>query len=341
MNQNPEPNPSELIAAARKLLAEVMLVKPGEEVLTTIDTSGDLRVAKAISQAAAQLEAKPALMLYETQPAPQMEPPGMVAAAVAKADVWIDLALQYILYTRAREAATANGCRHACLSGLDANALVSTLGKVDYPNMLAFGEELAAMINRASEIRITCKNGTDLTGRLKGDAFQAGGIADKKGALVMLGGQVGHLPVEESLGGRIFVDGEIWPPAEIGLLGAPVVISIEKGMIREVGGSEQAAAYRGWLEGFNDPNLMYMAHIAYGFNPGVSGLSGNIVLDERVFGAITFGFGTSSGRKAATHSDCILLRPTVKLDGVEIERDGKFTAPLLVERCKAMRAPGY
>jgi len=339
--QTPEYYSFELVDAAIKLLTEIMLVKPGEEVLTTIDTIADWRVAMAIAQAAHTLNARPALLLYETQPRPQMEPPDMVAGAIVQADVWIDLAVQYILYTQAREAATSNGCRHACLSGINANALVNTLGKVDYPKMLAFGNQLVDLLNQASEIRVTSREGTDLVGRLGGDAFQSGGLAQEKGALAMLGGQGGHLPIEETIQGKIVVDGEIWPPEEIGLLKNPVELSIEKGRINEVTGSNEAVTYQRWLESYEDPNLFYLAHYAYGFNPGVSRLSGRIVEDERVFGAMTFGFGTSTRRKAATHSDCIVLYPTVFLDGTEIERDGKYTLPLLVESCRAMQAPGY
>jgi leucyl aminopeptidase (aminopeptidase T) len=341
MVQTPEFYSVDLINAARKLLADIMLVKPGEEVLTTIDTSADVSVAMAISQAAQALEAKPVLLLYETQARPQMEPPEVVAAAVARADVWIDLAIQYILYTQARLMATANGCRHACLSGLNAEAFVRTLGNVDYPRMLAFGDELVGLLNRASEIRITSDKGTDLVGRLNEDAFQAGGIAADKGALVMLGGQVGHLPLEETIHGKIVVDGEIWPPSEIGVLKGSVELTIDKGTIRDITGSNEAVVYRRWLESFNDPNLYYLAHFAYGFNPAVSRLSGSIVEDERIFGAVTFGFGTSTRRTAATHSDCIVLLPTILLDGIEIERDGRYTNPKLVEHCRAMHIPNY
>jgi leucyl aminopeptidase (aminopeptidase T) len=341
MEQAPEFYCFELIDAARKLLRDVMLVEPGEEVITTIDASADWRVAKAISQAAYLLKARPILLLYETQPRPQMEPPDTVSGAIAKADVWIDLAVQYILYTKAREFATSHGCRHACLSGIDVDGLVRTIGKVDYPQMLAFGDELVTLLNQAKEIKVTSQEGTDLVGRSSGDAFQAGGIADKKGALVMLGGQVGHLPIEKTIEGRIVVDGEIWPPEEIGLLKNLVELVIEQGSIREIKGSVEAEAYLRWLNSFTDPNLFYLAHYAYGFNPGVSRLTGRIVEDERVFGAITFGFGTSSRRKATTHSDCVLLYPTILLDGVEIERDGRYMYPSLVERCQAMGVPGY
>jgi len=328
-------------AAARKLLEEIMMVRPGEDVAITVDTAGDWRAAMATAQAAYALGARPSLLLYQTQCEAQMEPPGPVAGAVARADVWIEYAIAYILYTEARRSATRAGCRYACLAGIDVDALVRLIGRVDYARLLALGDELVRLIRGAREIRITSAQGTDLVGRLAGEVSQSGGLAKERGATVMVGGQVGHLPAEDSLHGRIVVDGEIWPPAEIGILREPVQLTIEKGSIREVRGGAAAAAFRQWLANWNDPNMYRMAHYAYGFNPGAAKLSGRIVEDERVFGAITFGFGATSDRPAPTHSDCIVLRPSIFLDGVEIERDGKYVHPRLVDLCRQMRVPGY
>lgn len=86
--------------------------------------------------------------------------------------------------------------------------------------------------------------------------------------------------------------------------------------------------------------MYYVAHYAYGFNPGVSRLTGRIVEDERVFGSLTFGFGAGR-RKAASHTDCLIVRPSVYLDGVEIVHEGRYVHPNLVRLCKELRAPGY
>lgn len=331
----------ELMAAVRKLLESVMLVKPGEEVAITVDTIGDWRAAWATAQAAYSLQARPTLLLYETQPEAQMEPPAPVAGAVARADVWIEYAVQYTLYTQARMAATEAGCRYACMSAMDVDQLVRTIGKVDYPRMIALGDELVRLIRQAKEIRVTSAEGTDLVARLTPEVEQSGGIAHEKGALIMLGGQVGHLPEEATIQGTVVVDGEIWPPAEIGVLAEGVELVIERGAIQEVKGGSEAETYRKWLAGFEDPNLYRMAHYAYGFNPGVSRLTGRIVEDERVFGSITFGFGSMATRKAASHTDCIVLRPSIHLDGVEIEREGAYVYPDLVKHCRGLGVPGY
>jgi leucyl aminopeptidase (aminopeptidase T) len=327
----------ELLAAARKLLQDIMLVQPGEGVAVTVDTAGDWRVALATAQAVYALDAEPTLLLYQTQPDAQMEPPAPVAGAVAEADVWIEYAVQYILYTKARRKASEAGCRYACMAGMDVDALVRTIGRVDYPTLMALGDELVRLINKAQEIRVTSREGTDLIGRLAGGAFQPGGVAKEKGVSIMLGGQVGHLPEEETIEGKIVVDGVIWPPAEIGVLKETVELVVDKGLLKEVLGSGAADTFRSWLASFDDPNMYRMAHYAYGFNPGVSRLTGRIVEDERVFGSLTFGFG----RNAASHTDCLVLRPTVYLDGVEIEREGKYVHPDLVRLCQELRVPGY
>ena len=118
----------EVMAGAKKLLQEIMLTKPGDEVAITVDTAGDWRVALATAQAAYALGAKPTLLLYQTQPDAQMEPPAPVAAALAKADVWIEFAVQYILYTEARRKATEADSRYACLALMSCCQLESTPG---------------------------------------------------------------------------------------------------------------------------------------------------------------------------------------------------------------------
>lgn len=335
----------ESMGAAKKLLEEIMLTEPSEEVVITVDTAGDWRAAIATAQAAYALGAQPTLLLYQTQPEAAMEPPAPVAGALVNADVWIDYTVQYILHTEARMKATEAGCRHACMAGMDVDMLVRTIGQVDHRKLMALGDELVRLTNNAEEMRITSREGTDLVGSLTGDgvwkAVQEGGIATEKGAQIMLGGQVGNLPEEETIQGKIVVDGVIWPPAEIGILKEQVELVIGDGAIKEVRGGGAAATYQMWLDSFGDPNLYRFAHYAYGFNPGVTRLTGRIVEDERVFGSMTFGFGTTETRKAASHTDCVIRRPTIYLDEVEIERDGRYVHPNLVRLCRDLGVPGY
>lgn len=94
----------------------------------------------------------------------------------------------------------------------------------------------------------------------------------------MLCGQIGRTPELDTIEGKIVFDGSITPP--IGLLKDPVTLFVEKGAIIEIDGGRESKAYENWLKGFNDPFMLQLAHVCYGFNPGAR-LTGNIVEDER------------------------------------------------------------
>ncbi|MCK5245749.1 hypothetical protein KAR02_02550, partial [Candidatus Bipolaricaulota bacterium] len=223
----------ELAAAAHKVVKEIMLVQPGETVVITADTQSDLRVVHATAQAAMIVGAHPVVIWYETRPNAQMEPFQPVAAAVQASDVWIEYAVQYTLYTDTRRAATAKGCRYAAFCGLDASALVGTIGQVDYPTMLRMGERLVELTQNVEEFSVTTSRGTDLRLSNRGAVvWQSGCLGDKRGVEVMLGGQVVWLPEESSVQGTLVVDGSIWPPDAIGIVREPVTLQIENGLIQ-------------------------------------------------------------------------------------------------------------
>ena len=332
----------EVAVAAHKVVRDIMLVKPGENVVITADTQSDWRVVEATAQAALVLEAHPTVIWYETRPRAQMEPFPPVAAAVNAADVWIEYAVQYLLYTDARRAATANGCRYAAFCGLDVDALVRTIGRVAYTDMLAIGDHLIALTQDTTDFRVTTALGTDLRYSNEGAAvWQAGGLADKPGKEVMLGGQVVWLPKEDSMNGTVVVDGSIWPPDDVGVVREPVTLHIQEGRITEIEGGAEARILRGWLEGLHDATMMRIAHCNYGFNPGVTRFTGRVNEDERVFGAFVFGFGGWMDRPAASHFDVVISAPTIAADDVEIERAGTYVHPKLVEACRQMGVAGY
>ena len=332
----------EVAAAAHKMLTEVMLVKPDETVVITADTQSDWRVAEATAQAALTLRPHPTVIWYETRPHAQMEPYPPVAAAVQAADVWVEYAVQYILYTDTRRTACKKGCRYAAFGGLDVDALVRTIGRVDYPTMLEMGEQLIALTQETSEFRITTALGTDLQCSNQGaEVWQSGRLGDEPGAAVMLGGQVVWLPQESSVEGTIVGDGMIWPPDDIGVVREPVTLHIEAGSITSIEGGMEARILQGWLDSLDDCTMTRIAHMNYGFNPGVTRFTGRVAEDERVFGVFDFGFGGWMDRPAASHFDVVITAPTIVADGVEIERDGKFVHPDLIEYCQQMKVAGY
>lgn len=338
----------EVAKGAMTMVRDVLLVKPGETVVITADTSSDKRVMDAFAKAAYSIDAIPVVLTYATAPCAVMEPPAPVAGAVERADVWIELSLSYIMHTQAFQKAIAAGVRYICLTGMDVEMLVNTVTRVNYDLMIALGEHFKELLGKANKIQVKSKNGTDLTAYHYGRKIRhSGQRATQKGYPIMLGGQTSWCPVEETINGTLVFDGALWPPAEIGKLNNPIKLTIENGVIAKIEGRAEAEMFASWLESYHDENCYRIAHYSQGFNPGVTKTTGRIVEDERVFGCMEFGIG-SQGKAimgacwdAPCHTDGILLKPTIILDDVVIEQDGVYVDPVAVEICKKMGIAGY
>jgi leucyl aminopeptidase (aminopeptidase T) len=331
----------ELTHAAHKLVTEMRPVRQGQQVLITADTAADMRVAQATAAAVYTIGGIPTLVSYHTLAEPMQEPPQPVLGAAAKADVWINFAVAYQLYSPAYHAALKNGCVYVELTGMDVDMMVRTVGRVNYPPMKEMATRLYQMSQAAETVRLTSPAGTDLrmTVDKAGDHFweeppETGGYPQ------MLGGQSGFMAYRESYEGTLVFDGALWPPAELGILRQPVRLTLEKGYIKKIDGGHEASTFEGWLTSFNHPEAWLMDHACYGFNPGVAAPTGRILEDERVFGCMQFGVGATEYGSPA-HTDGVVLNPSVWLDDVQIEENGRYIQPDLTELCRQMGAPGY
>ncbi|MDH7484775.1 MAG: hypothetical protein QHJ81_00690 [Anaerolineae bacterium] len=338
----------EVARGARQLIEDIMLTKPGEEVVITADTSTDWRVVEATAQAAFAAGATPTVVWYESRPNAVMEPPKAVGGAIRHADVWIEYAVAYLLHTEAYKRALEQGCRYICLTGMDVDMMVRTIAQVDYPKMIELSHVLGGLIAQADHIRVTSPAGTDLSARMGGRKIRySGKLADTPGEPIMLGGQISWCPLEESIEGVIVFDGACWPPRELGLLRSPIKLTLEKGRVTKVEGGHEARTLERWFASIGNPNIYRLAHYSLGFNPGVTRCTGRIVEDERVFGCIEFGIG-SQGKQiggltwdAGGHTDGIVLNPSIYLDGRPLEEEGRYVHPDVVAACRELGVPGY
>jgi leucyl aminopeptidase (aminopeptidase T) len=331
----------ELAHAAHKLVTEVAPVQPGQQVVITADTASDARVVDATAQAVYTVGGTPTVIWYQTLPNPCMDPPAPVANALLKADVWIEYATAYSLYSSAYFAAIQAGCRYLAATGMDVDMMVRTIGRVNYPALERMRRVLYDISQQADSIRVTSPAGTDLTMKVDkaGDPFFEPPPSEG-GYPIMLGGQSGFMARHDSFEGTLVFDGCIWPPAEIGILRSPVTLRIRAGHIDRIEGAHEAALFRRWLEGFDDPLMFFMDHACYGFNPGVTRPSGRILEDERVFGCMQFGIGPT-GKGAPSHTDGVALNPSVWADDKQLEEAGRYVHPELITLCRELGAPGY
>jgi leucyl aminopeptidase (aminopeptidase T) len=331
----------ELGKAAKILCEDLFKLKPGETFVITADTESDDRVVNATARAAFACDAKP-MVIYTASPlgvgkaADPMLPLESLTAALLKADAWVEFNNQWLLYSTPYDIAMKENkkLRHQCLVGMNVDMMVRNIGRVDYPNLEKFMKLATKKTLSAKHMRITTPAGTDVEfnnepGR---KPIMELGYADTPGSH-MMAGQIGWSPNFESINGTIVFDGSLVPPI-IGILKEPVRLTIKKGEVVKIEGGKEAAEYEKWLKSFNHPQMLKLAHVCYGFNPGAR-LTGDILEDERVWGGTEWGLGNvgailvPGGISGPSHTDGICLNSSVWLDGVQITDKGQILDPEL------------
>jgi leucyl aminopeptidase (aminopeptidase T) len=329
----------ELISSAFKLANDVLKIKEGEEVVITADTASDMNVVNAIAESIKLLKAKPLITWYESPPnvgkaADKHIPLNTLKGVLQNADVWIEINKSWLLYSTPYEEAMKfnKKLRYICLVGMDTEMMIRNISKVNLELIYKFQQKLAEITIKSHHMKIINPSGMNI--EFDNDPsrpiFTEGEISGP--GEYMLFGQVDWAPIEETLNGKIVFDGSVWPPQTLGILKSPIILEVEKGIIKNINGGLEAKTYKKWLESFNDPNMFKIAHISYGCNPGAK-LTGNILEDERIWGAVEWGLGfqaksfKGSFGAAASHSDGICLNPTIIADDTILIKDGEYVHP--------------
>lgn len=347
-----EPTPEwywiELGRVGRKIVEEFFPIKPGENVVVTADTVSDWRAVWETVKAIYAIGAVPTLIVHPTTEEATSDPPPPVTAALQAADAWIEFNDSYLLYSNAWKKAMEAGVRFFTLGG-DVDSLVRMVGRVNYAVLDSLANKLIELSNKATEMHITSALGTDI--RIKVDPQKSEGHVMKGGeggAVKFKGGGSTQVPpgqatfghVADSVSGTLVFDGAIFPPVELSVLREPVRLEVSKGKITKIIGGREARTFERWLASFNHPSMYEIAHCTYGFNPGVSRCKGEIGHDERVFGCMEFGIG-AAWLDAPAHTDGIVLGPSVWADDTQLEEEGRYVHPELVEFCQQLGVSGY
>jgi len=338
----PSTQDMELARTAHTIIHEICKVKPGEDVLITIDSVADFRPAEETAKAAEAAGARVLLAWHSTPKGygrmadPRL--PDSLRAAIPNTDVWIEFNNQWLLYSSGwQEAMSGSRVRYMFFGGMNTDQMVRCVGNINIKRQAAFQERLVAMTHEAKKMRITTASGTDVSFENGGRPVTNELYADTPGPHFLLG-QIGWAPLEETINGTIVLDGSFsgGGEADLGILKEPIVLHVEEGVVKGIEGGEEAKRVRRWLEGLNDPKMYHLAHVCYGFNPGAR-LSGLCTEDERVWGSTEWGLGYQGpmfkGKVGAaiSHADGICLNSSIWLDGVQISDQGKITHPELLQ----------
>ncbi|HST68794.1 MAG TPA: aminopeptidase [Solirubrobacterales bacterium] len=311
---------AELDRAVRTVVRQCMGISPGEEVLVICNPVTE--EIGALMRIEAQGEGADAtLAVISERESHAAEPPRAVAAAMSAADVVLAPTIQSLSHTAARKAASDIGVRIGSLPGVT-EEMLGRLMNGDLEEIRRRGWGVITALNRAAEARITCPHGSDLRIGLEGrlGIVDAGELGNR-GAFGNLPCGEGFIaPVEGTTEGTLVVDGSI---AGVGLLDTPVSLTVREGHLLDASG-EQGAQLMELLTAHGEGGTN-VAELGIGTNEEAT-LTGNILEDEKILGTCHVAFGASAAIggtvQVPVHLDCVVLEPTVEIDGETIVRDG-------------------
>lgn len=313
---------SELDRAVNSLIRDCLDLSPGEELLVICNPSTE--ELGALLRIHAQGEGGEAtLAVISERDSHAAEPPRTVAAAMLAADIIAAPTIQSISHTEARRKASEAGARVASMPGVTGEMLARVMS-ADLRKLRERGAALSRALGAGVEARITCANGSDL--RLRLDERSA--IVDA-GALGMRGafgnipcGEAFIAPVEGAGEGKLVVDGSI---AAIGEVAEPVELTVREGHLVEASGPEGERLLA--LLGEHGSDGTNVAELGIGTNEAAE-LTGNILEDEKILGSAHVAFGASAAIggtvQVPVHLDCVVMRPTVEVDGTPIVEAGEL-----------------
>jgi leucyl aminopeptidase (aminopeptidase T) len=313
---------ADLDSAVRTVVRQCMGVTAGEEVLVVCNPVTE--EIGALMRIEAQGDGADAtLAVISERETHAAEPPRPVAAAMAAADVVLAPTIQSLSHTAARKAASDAGVRIATLPGVT-EEMLARLMNGDLDEMRRRGWAIVSALNRGSEVRITCRHGSDLTFSIEGrEGIVDAGELTAKGAFGNLPCGEGFIaPVEGSAEGTLVVDGSI---AAIGLVESPVRLTVAGGHLTGATGDEGARLME--LLTPHGPDGTNVAELGIGTNEEAI-LTGNILEDEKIFGTAHVAFGASAGIggtvQVPVHLDVVVKEPTVEIDGEAILGGGEL-----------------
>jgi leucyl aminopeptidase (aminopeptidase T) len=313
---------ADLDQAVRTVVRQCMGVSAGEDVLVVCNpVTEEIGALMRIEAQGDGADATLAVMSERDSAA--AEPPLAVAAAMAAADVVLAPTIQSLSHTAARKVASDAGVRIGTLPGVTEEMLIRLMTG-DLDQIRRRGWAVVSALNEGSEVRITCAHGSDFRFGLEGRlGIVDAGELSTRGAFGNLPCGEGFIaPVEGTGEGTLVVDGSI---AEVGLLDTPTSLTIRGGHITDATGSEGGALME--LLTAHGEDGTNVAELGIGTNEEAI-LTGNILEDEKILGTAHIAFGASAAIggtvQVPVHLDCVVLEPTVEIDGEAIVGGGEL-----------------
>jgi leucyl aminopeptidase (aminopeptidase T) len=314
-----------LLKTAQSILKTSLAAQPGEKFLTITDPE-TYPIGRAFFEAGVKVGAESILTVIKERTRHGEEPPGPVAKAWENSDVYIVPTKFSLTHTQARKAATQAGARGATMPTITPAMFKAGAITADYSEVSSLCEKMGALMDEASNVRVTSKAGTDITMSIQGRLVERDtGLLLKKGDFGNLpAGEVYTAPVEGTAEGTLVFDGAI---ASVGVLKKPVTVAVKEGFATSITGGTEASKFEALLAEVRKKEAYNIAEFGVGCNPK-GRLIGIILEDEKVYGTVHVALGDNStfggNVQAGVHLDGIMLKPTMFLDNKAVMKDGAW-----------------
>lgn len=199
----------------------------------------------------------------------------------------------------------------------------------------------AIKLERAKELRITSKAGTDLVCPVgQYGVLKEYGFVDEPGRWDHWpSGFLATWPNEGQVQGTVVLDrGDILLPMKA-FVREPITLKLDNGFLRSIDGGLDADILREYMESFNDPEAYAVSHLGWGLQKRAKWSVLELYDREAAFGMdarsfagnflFSFGPNTEAGgtRNTACHIDIPMRHCTVALDGEVVVNQGRLVEP--------------
>jgi len=300
-----------------KNLLLLLDIKPWEKVLILTDER--MKRIATIVFSAIKDRARVEMFVMPTRKKDGEEPTSAATEKMLSCDVVIAVTKFSITHTKAVKRAVEKGLRIATMPNITKYTLLEGAMTADYSIVQSITSKLFEFLKNSKEVLVTAKNGTNVKFSCKHRVWHKDdGNLSKKGSLGNLpAGEVFVAPVENSVNGTIIFDK--FPSAKTRLFCEVVngkVISIRN----DINHLEKIFKSLG-------DKARQVAEFGIGTNPKAK-VIGNILEDEKVLGTCHFGLGNNfyfgGTNDVPFHSDGIINKPTISVDGKIIMKNGKL-----------------
>jgi len=300
-----------LVSRGARIAVKTCLgIRKGERVLIVTDPP-KLKIAMDIFGECLRAGAETAVMVMRTPSRHGEEPPETVARAMRTVDAVIAPTTYSITHTQARLQATLAGVRVATMPGITEDMMTRGAMLADYRKVERLTKRVAGILEKGCRVRITSDAGTDLSFDISGRRPHADtGILRMPGDFGNLpAGEAFIAPVEGTAEGLAVIDGAISSCGRV-----KTEMEFRDGRLVRMRGNRKLA---GIVSSVGEP-ARNLAEFGVGTN-GKARLSGNLLEEEKVLGTCHIAIGDNStfggAVRAGIHIDCVMVKPTVEVDG--------------------------